>query len=162
MSVCPSINLNALKNLQSPGLKNISMQPCGASQLTSHPTEMYSRGALVLPIKSTSSNPESAYPHALISATNRLAERFSMLHPIPLHPITVCPSPTPLSKGRMSEKASKSQDHCQSLNPVTQTIAGTDIDAHSTTTTEPIHFLPPPNPLIHTYGVCPPLPFPRE
>ncbi|BCR87089.1 uncharacterized protein ACHE_31076A [Aspergillus chevalieri] len=74
--LCPSINLNGLKNLQSPVLKNISMQPCGTSQLTSHPTEMYSRGALVLPIKSTSSNPETAYPHALISATNRLAERF--------------------------------------------------------------------------------------
>lgn len=149
LSVRPAINLNALKNLQFPMLKN--MQHAALRRIPGSSKDVL-RGALVLLIKSTSSNPETAYPHALISATNRLAECLPCCIPSYSIPITSRHSlslPDPLSKGRMSEKANKSQDHCQSLNPVTQTNTGTDIDAH-TRQENPFTSSKPPGPYIRS------------
>ena len=158
LSICPAINLNALKNLQFPMLKNMQHAALLRIPVTSRDVL---RGALVLLIKSTSSNPETAYPHALISTTNRLAERLPCCIPSHSIPITSRHSlcfPDPAVK-RTDVRKSKQESVPLPI------LQSSDTDkhrhrhrrAHNDNRTHS-----PPNPLVHTYGVCPPLPFPRE
>lgn len=149
LSVYPAINLNALKNLQFPMLKNMQHAALRRFPLDFPLTKMYIlRGALVLFIKSTSSNPKTAYLHALISATNRLAKRLPCCipsHPIPITSRRSLSFPDPAVK-RTDVRKSKQESGPLPIPQYSDTNTGTNTDAH-TTTTKPFtssFFLQPP------------------